>query len=101
MQDLGSADGVSQSAVTKALEALGERKTASLDFATADLDDLEAMPGIGPKSAPKIQAYARANGGIRNLGELRQFGLSNKSIQALDVWLREEREFQRMLVGVR
>jgi DNA uptake protein ComE-like DNA-binding protein len=59
------------------------------------------MPGIGPKSAPKIQAYARRNGGIRNLGELRQFGLSNKQIQALDVWLREEREFQRMLVGVR
>jgi DNA uptake protein ComE-like DNA-binding protein len=101
LQDLGSADGVSQSAVTKALEALSERKTASLDFATADMDDLIAMPGIGPKSAPKIQAYARANGGIRNLGELRQFGLSNKDIQALDVWLREEREFQRMLVGVR
>lgn len=101
LEDLGTAKGVPQSAVTKALEALGERRSASLDFATADIDDLIAMPGIGPKTAPKIQAYARRNGGIGNLGELRQFGLSNKQIQALDIWLREEREFQRMLAGVR
>jgi hypothetical protein len=95
--------GCHSSAVTKALEALGERKTASLDFATADLDDLmEAMPGIGPKDVRRrFKLTPVRNGGIRNLGELRQFGLSNKEIQALDVWLREEREFQRMLVGVR
>jgi len=101
LRDLAEAKNVSSSLIDKALERLSERRDTSLDFATATVEDLEAMPGIGPKTAPKIFAYAQANGGIRNLGELRRFGLSRPAIQKLEQWLAEEREFQRVLAGVR
>lgn len=43
---------------------------ASLDINTADTADLTSLPGIGEKTAEKINAYREANGPFKSVDEL-------------------------------
>ena len=43
---------------------------ASIDINTADTADLTSLPGIGEKTAEKINAYREANGPFKSVDEL-------------------------------
>jgi competence protein ComEA len=44
--------------------------TAPLDLNTASLEQLDALPGVGPATAQKIVDYRQAHGPFRNVDEL-------------------------------
>jgi len=100
IEDLVSAKGVSADALERALVSLREQAYRSLDFESASIADLEAMPGIGPKTAPKVSAYAKANGGVNDLYELVKLGVPRKRIPEIAAWLDEQRQFQQRVRGV-
>ncbi|MDY6794190.1 MAG: ComEA family DNA-binding protein [Actinomycetota bacterium] len=50
----------------------------------ASQDELEELPGIGPKLAGRIIAYREKNGGFRNVEELKQVaGIGDKKLAEL------------------
>ena len=44
--------------------------TAPLDLNTASLEQLDALPGIGPTTAQKILDYRQAHGSFHSVSEL-------------------------------
>lgn len=62
---------------------------AQLSLATATVDQLDALDGIGPTLAERILAFRERNGGFRSIEQLREVeGIGEKRFEALKVALR-------------
>ncbi|OGP82214.1 MAG: hypothetical protein A2Y95_02255 [Deltaproteobacteria bacterium RBG_13_65_10] len=59
-----------------------------MDFAVADAEALEALPGVGPATAARMLAWRDARGGIRSLDELRGIpGVGPKTVARIRPFL--------------
>jgi competence protein ComEA len=64
-------------------------KPASLDVNRAPLEELIALPGIGPKTAQAILEYRAAHNGFKNLDELKNIkGISDNKLMRLEKYLK-------------
>lgn len=62
---------------------------AQLSLATATVDQLDALDGIGPTLAERILAFRERNGGFRSVEQLREVeGIGEKRFEALKEALR-------------
>lgn len=62
---------------------------AQLSLATATVDQLDALDGIGPTLAERILAFRKRNGGLRSIEQLREVeGIGEKRFEALKEALR-------------
>ncbi|GAB4275174.1 MAG: hypothetical protein Kow0092_30730 [Deferrisomatales bacterium] len=60
-----------------------------LDLNEASLQDLEALPGVGPKTAEAIAATRRRLGGFRQVRDLERVpGVGPKTVERLAPWVR-------------
>ena len=57
-------------AAAAATGGAGPSPTAPLDLNSASLEQLDALPGIGPATAQKILDYRQAHGAFHSLEEL-------------------------------
>lgn len=65
---------------------------AALDINRASAEDLQKLPGIGPKLAEQIVAYRRKHGPFRRVEDLLAIrGLGIKKWKAIRPYLRVER----------
>ena len=64
-----------------------EREIAPVDVNTADVSQLQQLPGIGPALAERIVADRTANGPFTSLDELtRVDGIGEKTVEALRLY---------------
>lgn len=69
--------------LTIAVAGSGEPRRLNLNFAT--LDELEALPGVGPKLAREIQDARSAKGGFKSVEDLEDIpGLSEKKYKLFE-----------------
>jgi len=63
--------------------------TAVVNLNTADLNTLETLPGVGPKTAQKILDYRKAHDGFDNVNELMSVGgIGEKKMAKLAKWVK-------------
>jgi competence protein ComEA len=86
----GAGGSAGTATATTGRDAGGAATGASMpSLATATLEDLDALDGIGPTLARRIVEYRQANGGFRSLEELREVdGIGEKRFAALREALR-------------
>ena len=63
--------------------------TAIVDINTADLNTLETLPGVGPKTAEKILNFRKAHNGFDNVNELLTVGgIGEKKLAKMAPWVK-------------
>src|SRR3954447_19037925 len=67
-----------------AVDASGEAPSAPVSLASATLEQLETLDGVGPATAQKIVAYRTEHGGFRSVDDLANVpGIGPKKLAAL------------------
>ena len=67
----------------------GKAPTAVVDLNTADVNALETLPGVGPKTAQKILDYRKAHDGFNNVNELMSVGgIGEKKMAKMARWVK-------------
>jgi competence protein ComEA len=73
-------------AVSRSARSASSRRavTFPLDLNHARIEELMALPGIGPKLAQRVVEYRQSQGGFRNVDELRKVrGIGQKRMERL------------------
>jgi competence protein ComEA len=66
------------------LGAAGDEKVARVNLNTASVDDLTALPGIGPSYAKRIVEYREKNGPFKKVEDLLNVqGIGEKTLEKL------------------
>lgn len=56
-----------------------------VDINTADLEELDELPEVGPSTAQSIIDYREANGGFRSVDELEEIpGIGSETLEKID-----------------
>lgn len=62
-----------------------ERGTGKININTADAEDLEGLPGVGPATAESIIQHRRANGRFGSVEELEEVpGIGPKTLEEIE-----------------
>lgn len=75
-----------QTVYTGAVESVNQQAAQPLmvDINTADAEELDELPGVGPSTAEKILEHRRTNGLFRNLDELEEVpGIGPKTLEKI------------------
>ena len=80
----GATDAAKQATSTTGAAKKAAGQTGKININTADNDQLETLPGIGPQTAKGITEYRQAHGGFKSVEELKQVkGIGDKKFDAI------------------
>ena len=80
-------EGAPRVVYTASLEEIEDEPQDSLrvDINTADVEELDELPEVGPSTAQSIIDYREANGGFRSVDELEEIpGIGPETLEKID-----------------
>ena len=80
-------EGAPRVVYTASLEEVEDQSQDPLrvDINTADVEELDELPEVGPSTAQSIIDYREANGGFRSVDELEEIpGIGSETLEKID-----------------